>query len=236
MVRKPYKIYWPEKNNFGDILTKTIFKYFDIPYEHNNKLYTVLCIGSIIDKAKSEHIILGSGLLDEKIKFKKDADFRFVRGPLTRQRIINAGGTCPEIYGDPVLLLPLFCDESPKEYDVGIVPHYTDYKYFVEKFPDYKIINVINKDPLEVAREITKCRTIMSSSLHGIICAHAYGIPAAWIRFNKKSPLTKFKFVDYYQSVGLPFDRPYYDLEEVRFHTGTIPNLDPIKEKFLELK
>jgi hypothetical protein len=100
------------------------------------------------------------------------------------------------------LLLPNFCEESKKEFDVGIVPHYVDYEYVKEKYQNYKIINVINSNPLEVAKEITKCRYIISSSLHGIIAAHAYNIPAAMVRFSNNLHGDGIKFVDYYESIN----------------------------------
>jgi hypothetical protein len=46
----------------------------------------------------------------------------------------------------------------------------------------------------------------VSSSLHGIIIAHSYGIPAAWIAISEihgSGVSADFKFLDYYSSVGL---------------------------------
>ena len=97
--------------------------------------------------------------------------------------------------------MPLFCEESEKQYDVGIVPHYSDYDYVCRNYLNYHIINVVNPDPLDVAREITKCRKIISSSLHGIICAHAYHIPAKRVEFSKLWG-DGIKFVDYYAGKG----------------------------------
>ena len=134
-----------------------------------------------------------------------NAIWKSVRGPLTRNAVLYNGGQCPDIYGDPALLLPLICDESNKEYDVGLIPHYTHYNALrvinKAKKHNYHIIDVRNSDPLEVVKEITKCRKIVSSSLHGIICAHAYGIPAAWINIPLHGDQSKFH--DHYQSVGL---------------------------------
>jgi len=152
----------------------------------NPETSDAMCIGSIIQRSTNNMIVLGSGVMHSKHKLNPDADYRFVRGPLTREKILSAGGLCPKIYGDPALLLPLFCNESKKEYDIGIVPHYVDYDEMKLQYPEYNIINLKNHNPLEVAKEITKCRQIISSSLHGIIAAHAYGIPAAWIKFSNK--------------------------------------------------
>ncbi len=60
---------------------------------------------------------------------------RAVRGPLTRQFLMDMGIDCPKIYGDPALLLPkLFPEfkksENPtKEYI--IIPHHSDEHLFI---------------------------------------------------------------------------------------------------------
>ena len=220
------------KPNFGDQLTPYVFDYFGIPHSMSAKLgkCQAMCIGSIAHRATDNMLVLGSGLMFEnKFPINPNADYRFVRGPYTRQKILDAGGNCPEIYGDPAMLLPLFCDESKKEYDVGIVPHYVDYEYTKQKYPEYKVIDVINTDPLAVAKEITKCKKIISTSLHGIIAAHAYGIPAAWVKFSKKVKGDGIKFNDHYASLGLTAQLSTMD--NLIYTTGTV-NLNPIIEVF----
>lgn len=229
-------VYWSNSRpNFGDILTPYILDYFNVDYKmvSSVKDADAMCIGSIIHRATDNMIVLGSGAMHSKHNLNPNADYRFVRGPLTRQKILDVGGTCPEVYGDPALLLPLFCDESKKEYDVGIVPHYVDYDIVVEKFPNYKIINLTNPNPLEVAKEITKCRSIISTSLHGIIAAHAYSIPAAWLMQNKLKG-NNIKFKDYFASVGCE-THIAKTIKDIKFTTGNIPSLNTLKQKFKEL-
>ena len=48
---------------------------------------------------------------------------------------------------------------------------------------------------------ITQCRVVSSSSLHGLILADAYGIPARWIRGT--SNIIAFKYLDYGFSFGI---------------------------------
>ena len=201
-----YNAWWLTKDkNFGDLLTPYILDYFDIKYKHTKiDDADLLCIGSIARRAKDNTIVLGSGMINgRKEKLNPKADYRFVRGPYTRQRILDNGGKCPPIYGDAALLLPYICPAEKKEYSVGIVPHFVDHEYVNKKYPNYHIINVVNDNPLEVAKEISKCSTIISSSLHGIIAAHAYGIPAAWVKFSDKIKGDGVKFDDHYAALEL---------------------------------
>ena len=232
-----YKVFWSNSRpNFGDILTPYILDYCNVKYEMVSKPEegNAMCIGSIIHKAVDNMIVLGSGAMHSKHNLNPNADYRFVRGPLTRQKVLESGATCPKIYGDPALLLPLFCDESKKEYDVGIVPHYVDYEAIKEQFPNYKVINLSNPNPLEVAKEITKCRNIVSTSLHGIIAAHAYGIPAGWLHYSNKLKGNNIKFKDYFASVKCE-THIAKNINDVKFATATIPNLNTLIEKFKEL-
>jgi len=223
-----YKAWWLTKDkNFGDLLTPYILDYFDINYTHTRiEDAQLLCIGSIARHAKEGTIVLGSGMINgRKEKLNPNADWRFVRGPYTRQRVIDCGGTCPEVYGDAAMLLPLICPAEEKQYNIGIVPHFVDYDYVKQYYSNYKIINVINENPLEVAKEISQCKKIISSSLHGIIAAHAYGIPAAWVEFSDKIKGDKIKFKDHYAALGLTatvstVEDPIFTIENL--------NLDPI--------
>lgn len=235
MQRPKLKVWWvstPSPGNFGDLLTPKILDYFDIPFEHSSDFDT-LAVGSIAKLAVPGTMILGSGAMNLSDKLCPTADWKFVRGPITRNLIVNQGGACPEIYGDAALLLPLMLDESKKEYDVGIIPHYVDHAEVSEKYKDYKIINLLTADPFEAAAEITKCRSIVSSSLHGIICAHAYGIPAAWVKFSNRVKGDDIKFYDYFASVNL-----MPQISTVDNLIFTCPRIDvtPIAEEFLKLK
>ena len=231
------KVYWGDiPMNFGDVLNANLLNYLQIPFKHCNKPEdaNTFIIGSIARLASANNNVLGSGIIRMEEKINPDANFKFVRGPLTRQAVLDAGGNCPEIYGDPALLLSEFCEESNKEYEIGIVPHYKNYSEFKRKYQDkFHVINVVNKDPLTVAKEITKCKKIISSSLHGIICAHAYGIPAARVVGKNKVFGDGIKFEDYYKSVNAD-----YELSTVanpKFTDANLPNLEIIKEYLQDL-
>ena len=227
--------YWgTEADNFGDVLNANILDYCGIKYKHTvvYEHANLFCIGSVIRLAKNS-VILGSGIIKSGTPEELDSKntYEFVRGPRTRERVLACGGTCPPIYGDAALLLPRFCKEESKKYKVGFVPHYEHKnKYTIElaKQKNWEFIDVSNVDPLVVARKISSCEKIVSTSLHGIIAAHAYGIPAAHIEINQKELYgTITKFVDYHESVNL--EHQLSDIDNPYYQTGTLPDLDKIE-------
>lgn len=232
------KVWWlgnaHGRGNFGDILTPTILDYFNIKYEYVRHYFDAeaVCVGSIARRAGSNVTVLGSGIISESDRLIADADWKFVRGPYTKKRVEFFGGTCPAIYGDPALLLPLIINPSDKENNIGIVAHNVDIHWALEKYKDQNVIGLGTRDCRTVIDKITKCNKIISSSLHGIICAHAYGIPAAWVKPNKKLKGDNIKFKDYFASVGIEdykissYDSPVYIDPPKKL------NLDPIIEIF----
>lgn len=228
-------VYWGDiPNNFGDVLTGNLLTHFGIKYKHTNvpEYGTMYVIGSIARLASADSTVLGSGMIRKGEYAEPTATWRFVRGPRTRANVLEHGGTCPDVYGDPALLLPIFCPESSKKYEIGLVPHYEHFNYFKYKYPDHYIIDVVNKDPLEVARQISSCKKIISSSLHGIIAAHAYGIPAAHVLGPKKLHGDGSKFDDHYEAMQV--EHIISTVENPVYSDAKIPNLQNIIEIFEE--
>lgn len=209
MNKKTINAFWfkkPRPGNFGDILTPLIFSHYG--YEVTHSLIEeadYISVGSIAKLATDRHTVLGSGAMTKHAKINPDANWLWVRGPITSEIVVSQGVSRPLLHGDPALLLPrLLPLERNAKHKIGIVPHYVDYDYVCETYPEYRVINLLNADALDVARQITECEKIISSSLHGIIAAHAYGIPAAWVKFSDKLSGDDTKFYDHYESVDLP--------------------------------
>lgn len=233
----PLKIWWskgPEPGNFGDILTPYLLQYFGISYQWATKKDAKsICIGSIAKFATVGTLVIGSGTMRASDKLNPNANWWFVRGPCTREIVLRDGGSCPEIYGDPALLLPKLQPSCLKKYKVGFTPHYVDYEEVKKRYPSEKVINLLNPNPLEVAKEISQCSSIVSSSLHGIIAAHSYGIPCAFVRYGDKLSGDGIKFKDHYLSVGLECPDP--SLSDPPFLLPKMINTDIIEKRISEL-
>jgi len=166
-----------------------------------------LVIGTILHWANHNSIVWGSGFgsTDAEVK-SKPIDICAVRGPLTHKRLAEIGINAPEIFGDPALLYSRYYT-PPKniKYDIGFIPHYTDasnplVNKIVKQSKNIRLIDV-TKPAHKVIDQINQCNTILSSSLHGIITAHTYGIRAMHISFENSPLNVWFKFFDYYLSI-----------------------------------
>lgn len=218
--RSSIKAYWYENNhNFGDILNplfiqklsdkKAIWINPDL-YHYKN----YLIIGSILDRANSNSVIWGAGFISKEAKCsEKPSKVCAVRGPLTRKKLLESGIECPEVYGDPALLLPTFYKpKSTKKYKLGIIAHYIDRHHsWLEQIndPEILILDIQSANPYDFVDQVYSCEKIASSSLHGLIVADAYAIPSLWLEFSDNVVGKGFKFLDYFASVKRQDTDPY---------------------------
>lgn len=209
------KFFWfRHGNNYGDILTPFICQKLDKPCVWAKRQFAeAIMVGSIANQSRPGVKVCGSGFIRRNDVVCKTADYIWLRGPISRNMVIKAGGVAPEIYGDAALLLPEMIKASPKIHDIGYVPHHVDYHAIKSGFR----VNLVKGGVEHITKEITKCRKVISSSLHGIIVAHAYGIPAAWVKLSNKLTGDDMKFYDHYESVGLEaqlstLDNPIFQL------------------------
>lgn len=209
---------WMLSPNFGDALTPWLIKkltgtapiYTKAGANYNHHIVS----GSMLNHANEHSTVWGAGIANWSDGVNPKAKLRAVRGPLSRMRAITCGAECPEVLGDPALILPkLYSSKSKVEHELGMIPHYVDQWRVNEWYRDkFHIINIT--DPIEtVIDEVAKCKKIISSSLHGLIVAHAYGIPAVWAKFGDSIEGDDTKYRDYFLSVGIdPY--PFYDLRQ----------------------
>ncbi|MEO0821194.1 MAG: polysaccharide pyruvyl transferase family protein [Pseudomonadota bacterium] len=127
------------------------------------------------------------------------------RGPFSAAVLRRHGVQAPEVFGDPVYLLPRIfpLDDVEKTHELGVVLHLTEIEprnptgMPKEVFPRYtvpealsgtvRLINMYADSSMEAFEaklaEIASCRRILSTSLHGLVIADAYGVPSAWFGF-----------------------------------------------------
>lgn len=140
----------------------------------------------------------------------------------------------PEVYGDPVWFLPSIISPSPeKRYELGVIVHLseltelTDVATVKAEFLRYQVpdslateVRVMSMltEPTFAAleqrvRDITACKRIVSTSLHGLVIAEAYGIPCAYFQPKGKGAViidleddkaeVDRRMRDFYSGVGL---------------------------------
>jgi hypothetical protein len=226
----------PTPGNLGDVLTPVVLRAYGhritrVPREEIQWLF----IGSNIRFARPGVRVVGTGVIDRQDVIEPRACYLAVRGPITADLVRRAGCIPPKVLGDPAMLLPRFHrpDVIPTE-PIGFVPHYIDHQDPQVAGWKGALINVLRGDPLEVVGEIRRCRAILSSSLHGIIVAHAYGIPAAWVRLGNRLMGDDVKFADYAASVGIDLI-PYSRLSEALPILPKIVDTESLHRLFLSL-
>ncbi len=216
IFRNVVPCFWSKSENWGDALTPHLVKLVSgklARYEENSQCWKHFVIGSILDRADKYSIVWGSGMIAPyALPLAQPHAIHAVRGPLTRERLIRAGISCPAVFGDPALLLPRFFNPSRTlKWKLGVIPHYTDLDHpWINSIRQESGVSVINiHSPIEdFVHQVLSCECILSSSLHGLICADAYGLPNRRIILHDKLIGGDFKFHDYYGAMRLTPEMP----------------------------
>lgn len=210
MMQKIVPVYWHRSINFGDNIgpylvekitgSKAVYVSAEENIEH------LALVGSLLDTPPLNNtVVWGCGFAYEEGPVYLPKEICAVRGRLSREKYLKSEFDCPEIYGDPALLLPRYYKpEIQTKYRLGIIPHVADYvevlKQYANMYTDTIIIDL--SQPVEmVISQILSCENTISSSLHGLIVSHAYGIKCRWVEFSDKVLGSGFKFRDYFTTV-----------------------------------
>jgi pyruvyltransferase len=175
------------------------YNLFDIP------IYAVIGSG-LASPRHAASTVWGQGFArhDERLR-ARPRRICAVRGPLSRQKILDAGLPCPAVVGDPALLLPRYFDENvTRRHRIGLIPHFSHFgRVEFERLREQgaEIIDITG-DLFDVVRAVKSCGMVASSSLHGLIIADAYGVPSKWLQVDGHPIEDGFKFHDYLRSVG----------------------------------
>lgn len=242
-----YRLYNNQPCNLGDSLGEVIIAFLldqkgidiDKPISRTKHLY---CVGTNIQGAYQSATVWGSGIYPPQNKkaefFQKHCgrklDIRAVRGPLTRKVVLQYGHNCPEVYGDPAILLPMIYNPVvPKVRERLVIPQFIGEVQFRESHPDEYLISMNTNDYKSVINGILASEIVYTSLLHGIILAEAYGVPAVFFRGLPK--YKDFKYLDYYYSTGR-YDVIFSDSfeEALQVSPPPLPNLSKLQKDLLD--
>ena len=228
-------VWWRPKAglNFGDVLSEVIVTKILADRgrslkDQSSVASRLLAVGSILHLARDGDVVWGSGVNGKMPADRHvftDLDVRAVRGPLTARFLLQRGINVPKVYGDPALLLPVLFPELKRTHkeSIVVVPNLHDIAVmkvrgidFVSPFAGWNVC----------VDRITGADLVVASSLHAIIIAEAFGVPARYARFSAAED--SFKYDDYALGTGRGGLEPARSIEEAIAMGGAPPiRFDP---------
>ncbi len=185
--------------NWGDDLNYYFIRELTgrpIVFYHNFKfakwfhLKNYLCIGTLLDAdncSNTQTVVWGSGVSGLERPILTPRQILSVRGKETKKFLVQHGVSCPEIYGDPALLLPMIYQPQrraplsailPKEgnlfetrntkhetnkYRLGIIPNIADFEHPFVKW-------LLKEDKKEIVL-IDLAKYILWTDIIDLICS-----------------------------------------------------------------
>ena len=220
--------------NFGDLLGPSIVKEVlrvngmeRAPAVRDRRLFSV---GSVLHFAEDGDVIWGTGINGKaygRPYWRTSLDIRAVRGPLTAARLRESGLVVPDVYGDPGSLSGLFWPrETMQRADLAqpalVVPNFNDFPQLLTE-----VATLDPRSPVELClQSIASSELVIASSLHAIIVAESFGIPAIRLR-SRVEP--DFKYEDYYRGTGRSSHQCAVSVDEALAvgPSTAAPTLDP---------
>lgn len=223
--------------NFGDSINEVFFKTLlndqslNFKRVHSEEHY--MTTGSVLECATNKSIIYGTGFISDKsntgereitgegrsIAKARPLKIISVRGPKTRNKLLQMGIDCPEIYGDPLLLFPIvYNNPDIKEINgkVCVIPHYYDYNtpnvntliHNLKRMArEVLLLNIIVPDHnyKKFIDQILECEYVVASSLHAVMLGLIYRKKTIFIQFSDKLVGSLFKFHDFFGSLNINY-------------------------------
>lgn len=237
--------WWSKRKNLGDVLSEVVYEWMlqnegINPNDKVRKTTHLFGIGSVIGMGNFDAVIWGSGV--HTFKTIKDImsqnryrkyDIRAVRGPVTESILKTCGYECPQVYGDPAILMKeiyMPCNIK-KNIDISAILHIDHTN--LQRIEGVHYIDMNTSDYKSVINEIVASKKIISSSLHGIILAETYGVPAIFLADGMKNEL--LKFYDWYYSTQRMNVYVAETLEEaIQMQPMPLPQLDMMRRNLKE--
>jgi pyruvyltransferase len=233
--------HWKPANgsvNFGDQLSEVVVRKLLADHhisldEEVREARNLFAIGSILHFANNGDCVWGSGwngkVSEDEFKLHH-LDVRAVRGPLTAEFLRKRHIAVPDVFGDPALLLPHLFPQKFKRTEPAASP--ASAPIIIPNLNELDLVsgmeNVVS--PLRgwnyVISSIVNASFVISSSLHGLIMANAFGVPAVYLRLSERENI--FKYLDYHLGTGQPESSFVYarNLDEAKEMGGTTMHFD----------
>jgi len=206
--------WWNQISNLGDAIAPLIVRHLSgrpVVHAGDRMRGKLVAVGSILNRARDGDVVWGSGLISaESRPHGTRILVTAVRGPRTRDQLRRLGIECPEVYGDPGCLLPILFPRpagGAPRYALGVIPHHRDHELVTMRDPAVRILDIL-ASPEAFLADLWDCERVVSSSLHGIIFAEAYGIPSQWLVMSDRVLGEGHKFADYYEGTGRECPQP----------------------------
>lgn len=195
------------RGHFGAELNGVLYRWLTgedaewVPAEVRGK---ALGSGSLVGAARPGDVVWGSGLNgDEELSANwADVNFRSVRGPMTRERLVEAGAEVPAVYGDPALLVRRFVEAPKERRGTLVLPHPADMEQLMEEWahaPETMVWNAGATVEGTIAA-INASARVVTSDLCALIVAEALGVPVVPMRMD--AARSTFAFEDYRRGTG----------------------------------
>lgn len=219
--------WWDHRKNFGDLLGPWLVEKMTgrpVKWVPRHQAHYI-AIGSILGHVQPSSVVWGVGSFgNEGAKnVAKGNRYLATRGPLTRARLEMFKQPCPRVYGDPALLVPDFHPpQEEKKYDLGVILRWSERKRKRQfNIEGVRLIDLETDGIEQTLDAITSCERIISTSLHGLILADAYGIPNAWL-IAETGYGKEHKFWDYLISVHKERDPADFDITDSSLTASTL--------------
>lgn len=235
--RAPLGLNFLRKENAGDLLGPhliyRILRKAGLNVKKIQKGNRLVSIGSVLHFARNGDTIWGTGVngkVDPNLHKFTNIHIKALRGPLTAQFLNSKNIETPDVYGDPGILTSKFWPRSNDASGETIyIPHMRE---LVDPniSSRFKVISPLMNLELFI-NEIQKSSKVVSTSLHGIIIAESYGIPAVLVENN--SGETLFKYNDYFKGTGRDNVLICKDFNSALNNTPSIPRLEKYQDDLL---
>ncbi len=241
-------IYWhEEKPNLGDELSPVIYNWMlnrkCLGQSKDYKTRCLLAVGSVLGTFLYHSTVWGTGVhyfpsMDNCFRWRiiRNLDIRALRGPITQDFMRRCGylaenQTVP--LGDPAILMPLiYQSNAGKKYEISLIQHYKDNKIEAK---DINHINIQTSDYKAFIDQVVASKRVISSSLHGIILAEAYGVPAVFYLSNDYIQYQMPKYLDWYWSTGRYSVKVARTIEEaLAMEPMELPDLKKMQQDLLD--